>query len=180
MNRGNMICMDSDIRLAGADDVDAIAELGRITFARAYGDIVLPSDMASYLVQFFDPDLLRSEIISQAAIYFVAESRQGIAGYAKLAESPKPDQLPDERAVELIRLYVAPDSCGTGIGGRLLAAVKRKAVASGCSGLWLRVWQKNHGAIRFYEKAGFQSLGVEPYLIGITANPVVLMFAKLT
>jgi len=172
--------MDCDIRLATVDDVDAIAELGRITFAKAYGDIVLPGDMESYLVQFFDPELLKSEIVSRTAIYFVAESEQGIAGYAKLAETPKAEQIPDVKAVELLRLYVAPGSSGTGIGGRLLAAVKRHAVASGCSGLWLRVWEKNEGAIRFYAKAGFQCMGVEPYLIGITANPVALMFAKLT
>ncbi len=171
--------MRCDIRLATPDDVGAIAATGRSTFAKAYGDIVLPGDMESYLAKFFDPELLKSEILSKAASYFVAETEQGVVGYAKLAETERPAQLSGEKVAELIRLYVSPGHYGMGIGSGLLNAVKLEAISRGYSGIWLRVWEKNSGAIRLYERDGFKRLGIEPYLIGITANPVVLMFEKL-
>ena len=168
------------VRLAVSDDVEAIAELGAITFAKAYGDIVLASDMQGYLAEFFNPERLKQEINSKSASYFVAESDEGVVGYAKLAETQRPAQLTDERVIELIRLYVRPGFYGRGIGSHLLQAVKQHAVNSGYSGLWLRVWEKNSGAIRMYERDGFKQLSSEPYFIGITANPVVLMVKKLS
>ena len=172
--------MNCDIRLATPDDIGDIVAIGRSTFAKAYGDIVLTSDMESYLAKFFDPELLQSEITSRSASYFVAESEQDVVGYAKLAETERPDQLADEKVAELIRLYVSPGHYGMGIGSGLLKAVKLQALAAGFKGVWLRVWEKNSGAIRLYERDGFKRLGIEPYFIGITANPVVLMFEELT
>ena len=172
--------MDFETRLARPEDVAAIVELGRRTFALAYGDIVLPSDMDSYLAKFFDPELLKSEILAKAATYFITETEQGVVGYAKLAETERPDQLADKRVIELIRLYVRPENYGMGIGNGLLKAVKQQALAAGFKGLWLRVWEKNNGAIRLYERDDFKRLGIEPYFIGTTANPVVLMFEGLT
>ncbi|NWF35776.1 GNAT family N-acetyltransferase [Mariprofundus sp. KV] len=167
-----------EVRLAVIDDIEAIAELGAITFAKAYGDIVLASDMQGYLAEFFDPERLKQEIGSKSASYFVAESQEGVVGYAKLAETDRPAQLADERVIELIRLYVRPGNYGMGIGGKLLQAVKQYARSCGYSGLWLRVWEENSGAIRMYERDGFRQLGSEPYYIGTTPNPVVLMVNK--
>lgn len=168
-----------EIRLARAEDIDAIIKIGRSTFAKAYGDIVRPVDMAGYLDRMFEPSLLASEIADETTIYLVAENGRGLLGYAKLAKTSRPEQLPEAKVLELVRLYVAEGEYGKGIGSDLLAAARSKAMASGCSGWWLRVWQKNESAIRLYERVGFISMGVEPYLIGETANPVVLMYETL-
>ena len=172
--------MNCSIRIATTDDVDAIAEIGRTTFARAYGEIVLPGDMTSYGAKHFSPELIRSEIVSKAATYFIAEADQAVAGYAKIAETANPEQLAHEKTIELQRLYVAAGHCGKGIGDKLFTAVTQSAVASAYTALWLQVWEKNAGAIAFYEKAGLQRFGIEPYLIGTTANPVVLMYKILS
>jgi len=168
--------MNYNIRQARSEDVDALTQLGRKTFALAYGAVVLPSDMESHLPKVFNPELVRSEISNSTATYYVAENESGVLGYAKLARSLKPDCVKDENVAELVRLYVDPGVYGKGIGQSLLEAVRREAVESGFSGWWLRVWEKNHAAIRFYERHGFQWVGSEPYLIGVTANPVALMF----
>jgi len=168
------------IRLATAEDVQAIAEIGGLTFAKADGDIVLASDMDSYVTKFFDPEFLKHEITSKTATYFVAVDRQGVIGYAKMAATEVPDELADQQVVELIRLYVRPGCYGRGVGGALLDAVKQHAAATEYTALWLRVWQKNEGAIRLYERDGFSRLSIEPYYIGTTANPVVLMLKRLT
>lgn len=165
-----------EIRIARPEDSDAIARIGRTTFAMAYGDIVRPADMALYLQQMFNPQRIRAEIVSETAYYFVASDHRTTLGYAKLAESEQPEQWPQNNCMELVRLYIAQGEYGKGIGGKLLTAAREKAVASGCEAWWLRVWEKNELALRFYERAGFKRVGVEPYLIGETANPVVIMY----
>jgi len=168
-----------NVRLAQVCDVNAIVDIGRSTFARAYGDIVEPDDMSSYLMRVFEPRLIESEITSSSVLYFIAERESAVLGYAKLAVTELPATLSAGKLIELVRLYVAEGSTGKGIGGALLSAVTSKAKASGYTGCWLRVWEKNESAILFYERHGFQKLGSEPYLIGHTANPVVFMSHEL-
>ncbi|RLL50942.1 GNAT family N-acetyltransferase [Mariprofundus sp. EBB-1] len=168
-----------EIRLAGAKDVNAIIQIGSHTFNKAYGDIVRPDDMATYLEKMFDHIRIAAEIADETAFYWVAERDDSLLAYAKLAQTPRPKQLPNANMMELVRLYVVEDEYGKGIGSDLLRAARSNVMASGCSGWWLRVWQKNASAIRLYERHGFKALGVEPYLIGETANPVVLMHEPL-
>ncbi|WP_157821289.1 GNAT family N-acetyltransferase [Mariprofundus ferrinatatus] len=167
------------VRQANAGDAEAISVVGSTTFARAYGAIVRPEDMAEYLERMFDPLQIALEIKHSRAIYFVAEDEKQVLGYAKLMVTTTPRLLPDKGFIELVRLYVDANHYGKGIGERLLSAARSKAVASGYSGWWLRVWEKNEGAIRFYQHHGFATVGSEPYLIGETANPVALMFEAL-
>lgn len=52
-------------------------------------------------------------------------------------------------------LYLAPDARGQGHGGRLLAAATALRLAEGGRDLSLWTFQANHGARRFYSRAGF-------------------------
>lgn len=52
-------------------------------------------------------------------------------------------------------LWVAPDHQGTGIGGRILAALVEEIAAAGYAMARLETLASNTGAIRFYEKHGF-------------------------
>ena len=52
---------------------------------------------------------------------------------------------------DLEHLYVEPSAQGRGIGARLLAHAKARRP----DGLELWVFQRNEGARRFYERAGF-------------------------
>ena len=54
------------------------------------------------------------------------------------------------------QLYVEPDRCGRGFGSRLLVLAKELRPA----GLDLWTFQSNHGARRFYERHGFEAVGM--------------------
>ncbi|PKH43591.1 Ribosomal protein S18 acetylase RimI [Nocardioides alpinus] len=69
--------------------------------------------------------------------------------------------VPSDDHVELISLWVAPAQRGTGLAGRLIAAVVAWATALGRDTL-LMVRDDNVQAIRAYERAGFADLGVPP------------------
>lgn len=54
------------------------------------------------------------------------------------------------------QLYVEPDHAGRGFGSRLLVLAKEVRPA----GLDLWTFQSNHGARRFYERHGFEAVGM--------------------
>jgi diamine N-acetyltransferase len=167
------------VRQAGADDAEAISRIGGMTFASAYGAIVRPEDMAGYVQNMFEPSRIATEIGQGDAHYFIGETSGGVVGYAKTACTLPPETMPRSHLIELVRLYLDDRHYGQGIGEALLKLAAEQAATAGFTGMWLRVWQKNTGAIRFYMRHGFHSVGSEPYLIGETANPVEVMLAGI-
>jgi ribosomal protein S18 acetylase RimI-like enzyme len=64
---------------------------------------------------------------------------------------------------------------GRGIGSSLLAAALRQTSRDGFDCLWLKVWDQNPGAIAFYERHGFLTLGQVPYTEGGMDDQVFIM-----
>ncbi|MBX8486889.1 GNAT family N-acetyltransferase [Pseudomonas cichorii] len=65
------------------------------------------------------------------------------------------------RVVEIVRLFVSHEFRGAGLAGRLYAALKAQADASGVEVLYLHTHPFLPGAIRFWEKQGFVTIDVE-------------------
>ena len=78
------------------------------------------------------------ELLAGRAEVWVAEDDRRVVGYAALGED------------WLEHLYVRPDEQGRGVGAALLAVAKERRRRG------LRVFQKNVGARRFYERHGFR------------------------
>lgn len=128
---------DLEIRTARASDIDALARLEAETFAL---DRLSRRSMAS---------LVRSP--SAAALVAMRDSR--LAGYALLLT---------RRGARKARLYsiaVAREAAGRGVGGALLQAVEREARRRGADRLSLEVRADNAGAIRLYERSGYERTG---------------------
>jgi ribosomal-protein-alanine N-acetyltransferase len=58
-------------------------------------------------------------------------------------------------------LEVLPEGRGKGVGGELLRRMEGSAWVAGASVSWLHVDEKNAGAIRVYERFGYQRIGKE-------------------
>ncbi|KPP81916.1 MAG: putative acetyltransferase [Rhodobacteraceae bacterium HLUCCO07] len=66
--------------------------------------------------------------------------------------------LRGEPGVYVQDLWIAPEQRGSGLGRRLLAAVAREAAARwGAAYLALTAARDNGGAVRFYDRLGFES-----------------------
>jgi GNAT superfamily N-acetyltransferase len=61
---------------------------------------------------------------------------------------------------ELHQLFLAPEARGTGVAAALMEDAERRLAASGVARAWLACAIGNHRAARFYEKQGWQRVGV--------------------
>ena len=93
----------------------------------------------------------------------VAGEGAGVAGVAALGFEPW------NRRARLEHLYVAVGARGRGVGRALVEAAVEAAGGLGARGVWVETQTTNYGAIRFYERVGFEWCGLDASLYDPTA-----------
>jgi GNAT superfamily N-acetyltransferase len=171
----------SRIRLAEPELADAqdLSDLASQTFVQSY-ESALPCDqLMAYVDEAFATERLVQEFKNPESLYLLAWDDARVCAYANLHPSDLPASLSLAHAVELKRLYVLPDYCGQGLGTRLMKALLDWTSHRGDPTLWLRVWERNESAIRFYEHWAFHHVAQEPYHVGHCSETVQLMVRPL-
>lgn len=105
----------------------------------------------------------------------VAERDERVVGVAALKL-----EAWNRRAI-IWHFYVAPEARGHGVGRRLMARVVEVAQAGAMRCVWLETQNINHGAIKFYERVGFQWCGLDTSLYDggqAASDEVALFFAR--
>jgi GNAT superfamily N-acetyltransferase len=64
---------------------------------------------------------------------------------------------------ELYQMYVSAEAWGSGAAGALMVDAEARLVRSGVETAWLSCAIGNHRAARFYEKCGWERVGVVTY-----------------
>ena len=167
------------LRVASHKDVPLLAELGRETFRSAFAQDNTPEDMEAYLEENFSEDKLGQEISDPLATFLIAELSGKPLGYAKLHTGDPDASVTGTKPMELVRLYVLPESIGHGIGAQLMKGCIDTATRRGFETLWLGVWEHNPRAIRFYEKWGFKEVGSHIFQLGNDAQTDLIMQRSL-
>lgn len=150
----------------GADDLEMLRELSISTFRDAFESQNDPEDFRRYLETAFSPRQLRAEWEHPHTRFYFAWSGDRLTGYCKLNTDSAQTELQEPGGLEIERIYVATAFQGRGMGSRMLEEITNLARGAGKRYVWLGVWQKNPGAIRFYERHGFTIFGEHPYYIG--------------
>ena len=140
----------TQIRAAVAADGDAVAAVGRAAFVRQYEGLVDPANYTWAARQWYSKQAIRQSIeqcaADPAARFLVAERDGEIVGFLQYDEAgPEP---------ELHRIYVAPATQGSGIGGGLMNALHQRLPAS--ASYVLLVVEGNDAAVRFYQRHGLR------------------------
>ena len=143
-----------------------LRELSVSTFRDAFESQNDPEDFRHYLQTAFSPEQLRAEWEHRHTRFYFAWHQGRLAGYCKLNTETAQTELQEPGGMEIERIYVAAPFQGQGMGSRMLEEILDLARAGGKRYVWLGVWQKNPGAIRFYERHGFTIFGEHPYYIG--------------
>lgn len=161
------------IREAEEKDVRQLASLAARTFSATYDDLS-PEESEAYISEFFNPAKVRDLIKAEGPRILVAEEGS-LIGYALLEPNISPISLPPGKQMECVRLFIDQAAQGKRLGSRLLKEALRLSRDSGFDTLWMKVWDKNHKAIRFYEKKGFWNMGKVAYTAGGMNDHVYIM-----
>ena len=123
---------------------------------------------------------MRAELLNEDSAFYFAYADGKLAGYLKLNAAGAQTELNDSDALELERIYAAPEFHGKGVGQALMDKALTIAREQGKSYVWLGVWEKNEKAIRFYNKNGFYKISTHTFVIGDDAQTDYIMRRDLT
>lgn len=164
---------------ATSHDSTLLTTLSRQTFVDAFGKDNDEADLKAYVEQAFSEPTIRQELSDPNASFYIAYQDDNPIGYLKLRRGKVPDQLQDQWALELQRIYVHQYALGQGVGARLMQTAIDYAQKCHYQVLWLGVWEHNPSAIAFYQKWGFKKFGSHTFMIGQDAQTDWLMQKQL-
>lgn len=154
------------VRRGEQRDAELLAELGARTFAETFAADNTVENMTDYLASAFTPTKQAAELADRNCLFLIAESDRVAVGYALLRSERVPDSVSSARPIELVRLYVARENIGSGVGAALMQACIREARKLGYQTLWLGVWENNLSAQKFYRKWNFHEVGKHVFQLG--------------
>lgn len=170
--------MDGAVRIREADssDIKNLSAIGHASFQKAYEAWSHPDDLVAHLDAFFSEEAIRNEMQLPGHNYLIALKDDVAAGFVKIRENTRPDEVPATRALELHQVYVMPEEQRFGIGGLLIAAAASFARDKAADGIWLSVWEDAPWAVNCYRKYGFEAVGKTDFQLGRTVYIDLLMW----
>ena len=154
------------IRPATIHDAAPLSKLATTVFSSTYGAMIPPDTLQKHLEEQLSIDALRVDLTHSSTHYFVAHHNERLIGFSKLNPTHLPSTLRSTKPIEMVKLYVANDYHGFGVGAKLMKRALSSARELGYDGIWLCVWEKNERAIAFYRKWGFEQVGMMEILVG--------------
>ncbi len=160
-------------RAARREDLKTLHQFSKQTFIASFGKQNSKEDMDAYVTEAFSESQIERELNETDAASFLAYLGDTLVGYARVRNNQ--EEIQDENALELHRIYVATDRIGKGIGKILLDQCIQYANKNNKTSIWLGVWEKNPAAIRFYERYGFEKFSQHTFLLGTDSQTDILM-----
>jgi len=158
-----------------------LRELSIRTFTDAFAEANTQKDMEMYVAEAFSEEQLKAEIQdAQATFYLLKSGEDDTLGYCKLKYGPPSAVKTNGNALEICRLYVSQDYQRQGLGQWMLEQIRKKALKEKLDFVWLGVWSQNPGAIRLYERLGFQKIGSYTFILGEDPQTDLIMQLKLS
>lgn len=146
-----------EVRQARDEDVRSIAEIHVRSWQAAYRGI-LPDELLNGLSVSERETSWRALLSARDGLWLtlVAECDGGFAGFCSVA-TPSRDEEATERTAEIGALYVDPSHWHRGAGSAMLLAALGELSTRGYRDVILWVLPKNHAALTFYERFGFEA-----------------------
>lgn len=157
--------MDWRIRAASAQDSARLGLVGAATFLETFAGILDGEAIVAHCAHEHRPSGYDAYLANGAAAW-LGETAAGDApvGYAMVAAPNLPGAEP--RDLELKRIYVLSRFHGSGLGRALMGAAVEHATRFGAPRLLLGVYKRNHRALSFYARSGFEPIGERLFQVG--------------
>ena len=135
------------------------------TFTAAFGEQNTEEDMQAYVSEAFSIEKVKEELSNINSIFYFVEVEKNIIGYLKLnVETAQSEPIPN--GLEIERIYILAAFQGKGIGQLMMDKALALARQMKKERVWLGVWGKNYGAVRFYERNGFKKFAEHDFYLG--------------
>ncbi len=148
-------------------DLTELIQIAKQSFIEAFEKVSNPDSFKTYVETAFQPEILRGELRDkQSVFYFLINDDNETVGYAKMRWDRSDEFFPTDKAIELQRIYFLEKHWNKGYGKVLLEFCENYGRKNGFVWIWLVVWLENHGAIRFYEREGWEKFGRKSFQFG--------------
>ena len=161
-------------------DLHDLIRISRKIFYDSFHTQNKPENIEAYMDRAYSADQLATELENPGCEYYFICDQENKIGFLKINTPHAQSDLHDPDSLEIERIYVDQAYQGFGLGKQLLEKAKERAITLGLNTIWLGVWEKNTGAIRFYEREGFQLFGSHPFIMGDEEQTDLLMKLVLT
>lgn len=149
-----------ELKVASIKDILDIQNVAKLTWPDTFKE-VMPKEQIDYMLGLmYNQSILTNQMVS-GHNFILLKHNNNLVGFTsyELNHNRKP-------VLMIHKVYVLPISQGLGIGKRTLDYLTLLALKNQQKKLKLKVFHKNHEAIRFYEKNGFKNKSVEEKHIG--------------
>lgn len=143
-----------------------LVDLSRKTFLEKFYADNTPENMQEFMDRVYDPEQLQKELADPLSEFYFMFLNGALAGYLKINLGSAQSDIRDDSSLEIERLYIDAEFQGKGLGAKFLEKSEQRAKELNLKYLWLGVWEKNPGAIRFYERHGYVQFGSHPVKVG--------------
>ncbi|MBX2871363.1 MAG: GNAT family N-acetyltransferase [Saprospiraceae bacterium] len=157
------------------EEVPILRQMAESTFVKAFGAQNTPEDMAEYTAKAFSLATVQQEFDQPDSYFFFAKEGDRPIAYLKINFNQAQSDLREANGMEIERIYVEAGYQGRGIGAQLFDYAWDIALQRAMSYVWLGVWDRNPGAIRFYERQGFQAFSKHTFHLGQDLQTDILM-----
>jgi ribosomal protein S18 acetylase RimI-like enzyme len=165
--------MTLHFRDARTDDAAALAELGSRSFTETFGDLYSPDDLRLFLSN-HDESRWVDELSDPAFAVRIGEAAGEAVAYAKIGPPTLPFK-PEGKPCELRQFYVLENWQGSGAAHEMMEWVIAESRRRSADELYLSVFINNRRARRFYERYGFERVGIYAFMVGSHADEDIVM-----
>jgi diamine N-acetyltransferase len=165
--------LDYDIIPCDMSHLDELLVLAKQSFIDAFEKSSDPKNFKLYVVA---EELAHSE----SAFFMLRNEEKENVGYIKLRWDRGAEFFPNDKNVELQRIYVLEKYWYKGYGKVLLDCAERFASERDCKWIYLVVWFENDVAIRFYERHEWQQFATKDFKFGNEIHHDIVMRKNLS
>lgn len=149
-----------NLRRAIKEDAKKIAEISREAFAKAFRTEENADEVDGYLSE-LDTEYFQKSMESITCRFIVLSELDELIGFAQMIKKTPPTAT-SHSWLKLERLYLVPESIGTGAGKLMMDGFFEMVSEESIDYAWLEVLNSNERAVRFYERLGFETFDTCP------------------
>ncbi|MCP4417318.1 MAG: GNAT family N-acetyltransferase [Chloroflexi bacterium] len=145
------------IRTAVNKDLHPLSKLAKETYTAAFAYSFLPADLAAHLENNLSPSNFAQILLNQTIL--VAEEENRMVGFVQIGKANGFAEADPDKDWAINKMYVHADFQNRGVGSLLMDSALEQLRRAGITRIFLDVWEHNLGAIRFYQRYGFELIG---------------------